>query len=52
MGHSLEGMDAFYLKPDNEDLTTAMETYTLWLDNQIENVDAEKEAQYVKSLQE
>lgn len=36
LGHSLRGMDAFYIKPDDEDLMQAMNTYTKYLDKQIE----------------
>ncbi|MDC3237298.1 site-specific integrase [bacterium] len=43
LGHSLQGMDAYYLKPTDEALTRAIEKYTVWLDNQmkmvLENVD-------------
>jgi hypothetical protein len=28
-------MNAYYLKPTDEDLTEAMERYTLWLDRQL-----------------
>jgi hypothetical protein len=31
-------MDAYYLKPSNEDLREAIEEYTVWIDAQIENV--------------
>jgi hypothetical protein len=34
LGHSLKGMDAFYLKPTDEDLAKAMQNYTIWLDDQ------------------
>lgn len=40
MGHSLKGMDAYYLKPTDEDLVEAMRRYTEWLDVQIANADA------------
>ena len=39
LGHSLKGMDAYYLKPTDEDLEAAMEKYTSWIDDQISNVD-------------
>ena len=35
LGHSLEGMDAHYMAPSEEDLHQAMARYTTWLDNQI-----------------
>jgi len=35
LGHSLKGMDAYYLKPTDEDLIEAMERYTMWLDEQF-----------------
>jgi len=37
LGHSLQGMDAYYIKPTDEDLHQAMNRYTEWLDNQIES---------------
>ncbi len=37
LGHSLKGMDAYYLKPTDEDLTEAMNRYTVWLDEQLAN---------------
>ncbi len=43
LGHSLQGMDAHYLKQTDETLKEAIEKYTVWLDNQmkmvLENVD-------------
>jgi len=38
LGHSLQGMDAYYLKPSDEDLKAAMDQYTTWMDAQIANV--------------
>ena len=35
LGHSLEGMDARYIHPDDEDLKAAMTQYTTWLDYQV-----------------
>jgi len=35
LGHSLEGMDEYYLKPSEEDLREAMARYTEWLETQI-----------------
>ena len=35
LGHSLQGMDAYYLKPSEEDLIQAMARYTDWLDGQL-----------------
>ncbi|MEN6438933.1 MAG: site-specific integrase, partial [Syntrophobacter sp.] len=35
LGHSFEGMDAFYINPSDGDLKAAMELYTAWLDEQI-----------------
>ena len=35
LGHSLQGMDAYYLKPSDEDLRVAMDRYTEWLDGEI-----------------
>ncbi|MCG6973105.1 MAG: tyrosine-type recombinase/integrase [Desulfobacterales bacterium] len=39
LGHSLKGMDAHYMAPDDGALTKAMDKYTLWLDGQISNID-------------
>jgi integrase len=47
LGHSLRGMDAYYLKPSDEDLQTAMGRYTAWLDAQMKNV-AQNVAQKAK----
>ena len=38
LGHSLQGMDAHYLKPNDETLKGAIEKYTVWLDNQMKMV--------------
>jgi integrase len=35
LGHSLQGMDKYYLQPKDDDLKTAMKKYTLWLDREI-----------------
>jgi integrase len=37
LGHSLQGMDAHYIVPDDDTLKQAMERYTNWLDNKIAN---------------
>jgi len=50
MGHSLQGMDAHYIAPNEETLILAIEKYTDWLDGQIahalanvdQNVDHER----------
>ena len=41
LGHSLYGMDAYYIRPDADDLKRAMDTFTRWLDEKVfsENVD-------------
>jgi integrase len=39
VGHSLHGMDAYYLKPSDEDLRSAIERYTAWIDAQTASVD-------------
>lgn len=36
VGHSLRGMDAFYLKPSDKDLHSAMEKFTKWVDNELD----------------
>jgi len=38
VGHSLQGMDAYYLKPSDEDLKEAMDKYTAWIDAQLSSV--------------
>lgn len=38
LGHSLHGMDAYYLNPTDEDLALGMEQYTRWVDDQLSNV--------------
>jgi integrase len=35
-GHSQSGMDAHYIKPNEEDLQRAMDRYTRWLDGEME----------------
>lgn len=35
LGHSLQGMDAHYLVPDETELKKAMEKFTRWLDEQL-----------------
>jgi len=35
LGHSLKGMDIHYIKPTDEMLMSAIQKYTLWLDDQI-----------------
>ena len=39
LGHSQRGMDAYYLKPNEETLKQAMDKYTRWIDNKILNLD-------------
>ncbi len=39
LGHSLQGMDIHYMAPDDETLKAAMDKYTMWIDDQIVNVD-------------
>ncbi len=38
LGHSLQGMDAHYLAPSENDLQKAMSKYTAWLEAQFANV--------------
>ncbi|MBI4642523.1 MAG: hypothetical protein HY790_12630 [Deltaproteobacteria bacterium] len=47
LGHSLQGMDAHYISPSEEDLHHAMTIYTTWFDAQIQSV-AQNVAQEVK----
>jgi integrase len=35
LGHSLQGMDSYYIAPDEKSLKKVMEKYTKWLDEQI-----------------
>jgi integrase len=35
LGHSLQGMDAHYIVPDDDTLRQAMERYTAWFDDRI-----------------
>ena len=37
LGHSLQGMDAYYLKPTEADLKEAMDQYTRWIDEEAES---------------
>jgi integrase len=39
VGHALQGMDAHYISPSEDELHAAMGRYTAWLDAQIANVD-------------
>jgi integrase len=39
MGHSLKGMDIYYLNPSDDDLHIAMEKYHSWLTTQLQNLD-------------
>ena len=38
-------MDAYYLKPDDDDLKQAMDVYTGWLDEQLESAKQAEEKQ-------
>jgi integrase len=38
LGHSLKGMDQHYIKPSEESLKKAMDTYTEWMDRQVQKV--------------
>jgi integrase len=39
LGHSLQGMDAHYIAPSEDDLHRAMSKFTEWLDGQMQSVD-------------
>jgi hypothetical protein len=41
LGHSLGGMDDYYLKPTEQDLKEAMEKYTQWLNSQMNCLNCE-----------
>lgn len=49
LGHALTGMDAYYLRFSDKDLSEAMARYTRWLDDQMQSVDhtVDQEAQAV-----
>jgi len=40
LGHTLEGMDGYYLSPTEGDLIQAMEKYTNWFDDQVKKTGA------------
>ncbi|MCX6575214.1 MAG: integrase [Candidatus Aminicenantes bacterium] len=42
LGHSLSGMDAFYIKPTEDDLHRAMDKYTRWIDRQIKSANLDQ----------
>ena len=42
LGHSLEGMDNYYIHPSEENLKGAMEKYTSWLDSQLLNANVDQ----------
>ncbi len=42
---SLRGMDAYYIKPDDDDLKQAMEVYTAWFDEQLVAAEQANEKQ-------
>ena len=39
VGHTLRGMDRYYLQFTDGDLRKAMDKFTIWLDNELQNVD-------------
>jgi len=38
LGHSLKGMDAYYMAPSEDDLHQAMDRYETWVNSQLQNV--------------
>jgi integrase len=42
LGHSLEGMDTFYMQPSEDNLINAMEKYTSWFDGQLKNANVDQ----------
>ncbi len=46
LGHSLRGMDAFYIKPDEEDLHQAMAKYTRWFDKQVKSANSDQSSDH------
>jgi len=42
LGHSLKGMDVHYIKPTEVDLTSAMDKYTQWIDDQIKKLNVDQ----------
>ena len=39
LGHKLEGMDAYYMQPSEENLIDALEKYTNWLGGQLNSAN-------------
>ena len=39
LGHSLKGMDIYYISPDEETLKEAIKKYSHWLNSQFAKVD-------------
>ena len=49
VGHSLKGMDIYYIVLSDESLREAINQYTVWLDEKIDEADRLlKNAQYEK----
>ena len=44
LGHTILGMDAYYMKPSDDVLKAAMRKYTDWLNLEIEKASATVEA--------
>ena len=42
LGHSLQGMEAHYIAPDEDSLKRAMGKYTKWLDRQLESANLDQ----------
>ena len=45
LGHSLKGMDRYYMAPSEDDLARAMERFTAWLDNEFAFSEQDSEQQ-------
>ncbi len=39
LGHSIQGMDRYYIVPTDKDLSKAMERYTQWVDLELKKGD-------------
>jgi len=42
LGHSLEGMDAHYVVPNDKTLTEAIEKYTAWIDGEVKKTNLDQ----------
>ena len=45
LGHTILGMDAYYMKPSDDVLKAAMRKYTDWLEQEIKEASAEADVE-------